>query len=1148
MIIGTHNKSCDDLIRTAFTPEGLALLTEEERRVLEQITAPEAQPLWTPFPNSPQETAYWSPANEIYFGGAGGSGKSGLGVGLAITQHTRSLLLRRQATQAGELVDQVRFFVGARGRWRGWGKGGTMTMDDGRTIEIGGCDSEDDAKKYAGQPHDLLCVGAGTMVVMSDGTSKAVEAICIGDLVDTLEGPRTVIQKHPPQQKQSVRMDVIASNGVIVYSQIQSASHRVLTTAGWVSHDTDPNGPSGGTECHSFGIPPECLPDEILAFWPPSQEKYHGQDCDEYTQSVQDCSTSPYHCVYEYATACLSAQPPCILDTECRYLRTHLLLSDDKRRDCSQWLQSTCLDLFSGEHSLSLLHSSTLASHDSTSSNSPFFGDDANEYRAGDTYAVPFLCLPVCPIVYQMLSNMGRQPTPLSSQATRDYHSRRIPDGGCMALTDHKTYYEESERYSEEVLTLCRPFLPHLERQTLAIPSREAIHESSLLIDGAANAQCESSPSNCLGCYSFLPRLGDERIHSCVCRNPVSMGAQVYLRQPTTLEEPIPTYFSDDVLDKTPKCNCHRTWYSHPYTKETRQTSEKLVPYTYSFAPVGVKTVYDFAVEDVNHYITGVGVVNMNCFDEAPAFSRSQFKFISGWNRSSNLNQRCRILLPGNPPRSAEERWIVEEFAPWLESDFPNPARAGEIRWYSFLKKEGEQEAKLYWFDNGFPFSHNGEMIYPRSRTFIPARLSDNPILSKTNDYKATLQALPEPLRSQLLYGDFSVGTNEDPWQVIPTAWVREAQKRWVPGPPEDSMMTAIGVDPARGGDNATVIACRYGDWFAPLLKYPGETTPDGDAVASLVIRAHKDDAVVNIDVIGYGASAYDSLKKHKWLHTTPINNSSTAGSARDRSGRLKFKNIRAASYWKLREALDPTGPVKLSLPPDNMLLADLCVAKYTAISAIQLEEKREIIDRTGRSPDCADAVALCYFSTPRPIVGGFRVLYTKNRNQKFRVVVCSWLELPALAIEEHTAVVVGFVDLPPNGEMIPVPAGLDNMLEMVTVRCADLEPEETREKWGETVEPWGKRLDEIIASEEDGKQIWRVLFKHRNPSPQVMVFVDNGVDDRRALSAAYAVCDAMHVNRKESIWQTGGTQLTEKPPNRHVYAVVRAARHRMVE
>jgi hypothetical protein len=49
--------------------------------------------------------------------------------------------------------------------------------------------------------------------------------------------------------------------------------------------------------------------------------------------------------------------------------------------------------------------------------------------------------------------------------------------------------------------------------------------------------------------------------------------------------------------------------------------------------------------------------------------------------------------------------------------------------------------------------------------------------------------------------------------------------------------MTTIGVDVARGGKDKTVIAQRFGNWFAPLKKIPGTSTPDGPAVAANVME-----------------------------------------------------------------------------------------------------------------------------------------------------------------------------------------------------------------------------------------------------------------------------------------------------------------------
>ena len=124
----------------------------------------------------------------------------------------------------------------------------------------------------------------------------------------------------------------------------------------------------------------------------------------------------------------------------------------------------------------------------------------------------------------------------------------------------------------------------------------------------------------------------------------------------------------------------------------------------------------------------------------------------------------------------------------------------------------------------------------------------------------ATLQSLPEPLRSQMLYGDFQAGIEDDAMQVIPTAWVELAQARWRK-PDKLEPMDSLGVDVARGGRDQTILARRYGMWFDEPLTYPGKATPDGPTVAGLAIAARRDEAVIHIDVIGVGSSPYDFLK-----------------------------------------------------------------------------------------------------------------------------------------------------------------------------------------------------------------------------------------------------------------------------------------------
>jgi hypothetical protein len=242
----------------------------------------------------------------------------------------------------------------------------------------------------------------------------------------------------------------------------------------------------------------------------------------------------------------------------------------------------------------------------------------------------------------------------------------------------------------------------------------------------------------------------------------------------------------------------------------------------------------------------------------------------------------------------------------------------------------------------------------------------DNPHLLATN-YGATLQALPEPLRSQLLYGDFTVGRKDDAWQVIPTAWLVAAMERWqaTQRPPVGQALSCVGADVAYGGADATVVSARYGPWFAELKKYKGAITDSGPKAAYLILQEHDGKAPVQVDSIGYGAPCLENLRDK--LHHLAIGvNVAKTTEMYDRSGRYRLTNMRAAMWWKLREALDPDTGANLALPPDAELLADLCAPRFSVrASGIIVEPKEDIKKRIGRSPDCGDAVCLAHLPAP---------------------------------------------------------------------------------------------------------------------------------------------------------------------------------------
>ncbi|MFB2768567.1 hypothetical protein ACE1AT_04645 [Pelatocladus sp. BLCC-F211] len=349
---------------------------------------------------------------------------------------------------------------------------------------------------------------------------------------------------------------------------------------------------------------------------------------------------------------------------------------------------------------------------------------------------------------------------------------------------------------------------------------------------------------------------------------------------------------------------------------------------------------------------------DLKAIDEITHFSKAQFKFLTGWLRTDDTNQRCRVICTGNPPTTAEGRWVIEYWSPWLDPKHPNPAVPGELRWFATLDGEDKE------VESGEPFEYKNkegeiETIKPRSRTFIPAKIEDNPIYMKTG-YKSVLQSLPEPLRSQMLKGDFGAGIEDDPWQVIPTEWVRLAMKRWGRRP-ENTPMTCLGVDVARGGAAKTVIAPRYGNYIDKLQKHPGKTTPNGSAIASLVQIELVGDAYVHIDITGVGSSPYDACVE-RGINAYAANGAG-GSDARDKSGKFGFINKRAEWHWHLRELLDPDSHNDIALPDDPELLADLTAPRWklTSSSKIQVESKEDIQKRIGRSPDCSDSVMYAF-------------------------------------------------------------------------------------------------------------------------------------------------------------------------------------------
>lgn len=387
---------------------------------------------------------------------------------------------------------------------------------------------------------------------------------------------------------------------------------------------------------------------------------------------------------------------------------------------------------------------------------------------------------------------------------------------------------------------------------------------------------------------------------------------------------------------------------------------------------------------------------DLKAYDEATQMREFDVRYTMGWNRSADPAQRCRTLLTFNPPTTAEGRWVIRFFAPWLDRTHPNPAKDGEIRWFTTVGDNQDYECPgpepfvvkpidgvltpVYDFD---PADYTEEdIIRPKSRTFITARVTDNPYYMATG-YIQQLQMLPEPLRSQMLKGDFMAGIEDSENQLIPTLWVEAAFERYRqltanPGfvMPE---MASMGVDAARGGNmggttgstgkDKMVTTTRHDGYgmriFAPQHSVKGVDVNTGNLAASEILKHRKHSAPIHLDVAAIGTSVFDSLQENQ-IHTVALNNAA-ASTGRDASNLLKFSNRRAEFHWRMREALDPEAKVPAAIAPDPELMADLTAPRYTVKSnGIVVEPKADIKKRIGRSPDKGESCMYANVDTPK--------------------------------------------------------------------------------------------------------------------------------------------------------------------------------------
>lgn len=203
---------------------------------------------------------------------------------------------------------------------------------------------------------------------------------------------------------------------------------------------------------------------------------------------------------------------------------------------------------------------------------------------------------------------------------------------------------------------------------------------------------------------------------------------------------------------------------------------------------------------------------------------------------------------------------------------------------------------------------------------------------------------------------------------VIPLSWVEAANARWDAwhdARPELPFV-GVGVDVARSGEDKTVYALRYGDVVTEMRATVKEDTMQTAGRTKGILDAHGGKAT--IDVIGIGAGVVDRLREVKTADDKRYNvvafNAAEHTDYRDSSGEMGFANVRSASWWHMRELLDPANNPTVALPPDDLLTGDLVAPHWKVQSGgkIQVEAKEDIKERIGRSTDYGDAVVMVFF------------------------------------------------------------------------------------------------------------------------------------------------------------------------------------------
>jgi hypothetical protein len=218
--------------------------------------------------------------------------------------------------------------------------------------------------------------------------------------------------------------------------------------------------------------------------------------------------------------------------------------------------------------------------------------------------------------------------------------------------------------------------------------------------------------------------------------------------------------------------------------------------------------------------------------------------------------------------------------------------------------------------------------------------------------------------------GNFASGEADG---VILLGWVEKAIERWKELKEEGKLpskkeLTALGMDVAEEGGDETILALRYGDVIGEVRRVPRGDVMEATGHAKAALNGAEGSPMVVVDAIGLGAGVVPRLRE-QGVSATPFK-ASNKTKLRDASRELEFLNCRAASYWRLRDLLDPANGHDVALPPDDDMIGDLTAPTWWISSSgkVQIEAKEDLRKRLGRSTDTGDAIVFAFWHGAVPV------------------------------------------------------------------------------------------------------------------------------------------------------------------------------------